>query len=78
MTNTIDELDAECQSKCIDIAGITETWLKDDIPSISLQLSGFYPPLRNDRNSRRGGGCGVLRATGDTVQTLGGAAGALC
>ena len=24
------------------------------IPSISLQLSGFYPPLCNDRNSRRG------------------------
>ena len=37
-------------------AAITETWLKDDIPSFSLQLSGFYPPLRNDRNSRRGGG----------------------
>ena len=75
VTNKIDELDAECQNKCIDIAGITETWLKDDIPSISLQLSSFYPPLRNDRNSRRGG---VWRATGDTVQTLGGAAGALC
>ena len=56
VTNKIDELDAECQNKCIDVAGITETWLKNDIPSISLQLSGFYPPLRNDRNSRRGGG----------------------
>ena len=54
--NKIYELDAECQNKCIDVAGITETWLKDDIPSISLQLSGFYHPLRNDRNSRRGGG----------------------
>ena len=52
VTKKIDELDAECQNKCIDIAAITETWLKDDI----LQLSGCYPPLRNDRNSRRGGG----------------------
>ena len=77
VTNKIDELDAGFHNKCIDIAGITETRLKDDIPSISIQLNGFYPPLRNDRNSRRGG-CGVLRATGDTVQTLGGAAGALC
>ena len=51
VTKKIDELDAECQNKCIDIAAITETWLKDDVPSISLQLSGFYPPLRNDRNS---------------------------
>ena len=56
VTKKIDELDAECQNKCIDIDAITETWLKGDIPSISLQLSGFYPPLRNDRNSRRGGG----------------------
>ena len=56
VTNKIDELDAECQNKCIDVAGITETWLKYDIPSISQQLSGFYLPLRNDRNSRRGGG----------------------
>ena len=55
VTKKIDELDAECQNKCIDIAAITETWLKDDILSISLQLSGFYPLLRNDRNSRRGG-----------------------
>ena len=62
VTNKIDELDAECQNKCIDIAGITETWLKDDIPSISLQLSGFYPPLRNDRSSRRRG---VWRSTCD-------------
>ena len=56
VTHKIDELDAECHNKCIVVTGITETWLKDDIPSISLQLSGFYPPLRNDRNSRRGGG----------------------
>ena len=56
VTNKIDELDAECQNKCIDIAGITEIWLKDDIPSISLQPSGIYPPLRNSRNSRSGGG----------------------
>ena len=78
VTKKIDELDAECQNKCIYIAAITETWLKDDIPSISLQLCDLYPPLRNDRSSRRGGGCGVLRSTGHTIQTLGGAAGALC
>ena len=42
VTKKIDELDAECQNKCIAIAAITETWLKDDIPSISHQLSGLY------------------------------------
>ena len=32
VTNKIDELDAECQNKCIDVAGITETWLKMTSP----------------------------------------------
>ena len=38
-----------------DIIALTETWLDSTIPDQLLSVSGFLPPIRNDRN-RHGGG----------------------
>ncbi len=51
----IDELTAVMQNNHKDIGIITESWLDEDIPDKTVNISG-YTPLRNDRYGQQGGG----------------------
>ena len=56
----VDELQAVLQENCVDLACITETWLKDPVPTAVVSIPG-YVMQRNDRcDGRRGGGVAVL------------------
>ena len=55
----MDELQCVCDDDNIDICAISESWLNDDIPTTSVGLSGYFPPMRNDRSHKRGGGVAV-------------------
>ena len=55
-----DELESVLLANNVDIACVTETWLKDVIPSGVVSISG-YVIHRNDRSDgRRGGGVAVF------------------
>ena len=55
----MDELQCVCDDDNIDICAISESWLNDDIPTTSVGLFGYFPPMRNDRSHKRGGGVAV-------------------
>ena len=47
VTKKIDELDAECQRKSIDISATTEIWLNDDIHSICQDQCDAFTSVLN-------------------------------
>ena len=49
---------------------MTETWLKSDILTTELELTGFSLPIRKDRNGRRGGGCIIYVKEGLNVKEV--------
>ena len=65
-TTDIRELLAE---KDIDVLALTETWIKEnDITTVSQLTSGDYQFLHKSRQSRAGGGVGVLYESGMKIQ----------
>ena len=55
LTKKVDELTAVLQINYIDVAVVTESWLDEDIPDSSVNITG-YKPIRNDMYGQRGGG----------------------
>ena len=52
----MDELYVIAKEKHSDIIGVCESWLTPEMPVEPYLLPGFHPPLRRDRNHKRGGG----------------------
>ena len=58
MNNKFDDLSCVLKDDNVDIACISETWLKEDIPNDVVGISG-YIMYRHDRSHKRGGGVAV-------------------
>ena len=59
----IDELHTVHNQLGADIICITETWLKEHVPSKVILLNGFHNPVRRDRTEIIGGGvCCYIRS----------------
>ena len=54
--NKFDELHVITKNNDTDIICITESWLHSDILDSAAHLSNYIGPLRNDRESKQGGG----------------------
>lgn len=54
VNNKMNELQCISHDNGIDLVCITESWLVTDDTTITLD--GYYPPFRNDRENRQGGG----------------------
>ena len=59
-TQKVDELQAVLQENCVDVACITETWLKDPVPTAVVSIPGYVMQRNDRRDGRRGGGVAVL------------------
>ena len=62
INNKKDDLSCEIKANGVDIAVITETWLKENTPNEPLAIQG-YDLMRKDRTIKRGGGVCVLTLT---------------
>lgn len=51
----IDQIRYDLITSALDILGITESWLKTNIPDRLVTIQG-YNLIRNDREGKRGGG----------------------
>lgn len=56
--NKMNELEVIAKDYDLDMICITETWLTNE--NDSIQLNGYHPPFRTDRENRRGGGAMCL------------------
>jgi len=56
----VDELQAVLQENCVDVACVTETWLKDRVPTDVVSIPGYVMQRNDRRDGRRGGGVAVL------------------
>ena len=59
VASKIDELSTVLQVNNIDIACLTETWLKDEIPSDIVTINGYVSYRKDRSDGRRGGGVAV-------------------
>ena len=53
--NKLDEITHLLDFHCVDIAGVTETWLSDTVPPSITTIDG-YSCERRDRVEKKGGG----------------------
>ena len=51
-----------------DVFAVTETWLNDRVSSNCLQIPGYNPIIRHDRNQRMGGGVAFFTANSLVVK----------
>ena len=51
-----------------DVFAVTETWLNDRVSSDCLQIPGYNPIIRHDRNQRMGGGVAFFTANSLVVK----------
>ena len=59
ITPKVDELSTVLQINNIDIACLTETWLKDEISSDVVTVKGYVSHRKDRSDGRRGGGVAV-------------------
>ncbi len=60
----VDELSVFLNSHCVDVACITETWLKSSVPDTAISIDGFVVIRRDRTDSVLGGGvCIYIKQT---------------
>ena len=57
LTPKIDEVAFVMKQNHCDIAAITETWLKESIPDVSVNIEGYQLPRRDRKHKEHGGVC---------------------
>ena len=57
-----DEISELVKENGFDVFAVTETWLNDRVSSDCLQIPGYNPIIRRDRNQRMGGGVAFFTA----------------
>ena len=65
VSNKFDEFVVTMEQNHVDIAIVTETWFQEKVPDDPFYISGYLPPMRRDRQGKKGGG--VLVYMRDTL-----------
>ena len=63
-----DEISELVKENGFDVFAVTETWLNDRVSSDCLQIPGYNPIIRRDRNQRMGGGVAFFTANSLVVK----------
>ena len=63
-----DEISELVKEDGFDVFAVIETWLNDRVPNDCLQIPGYNPIIRLDRNQKMGGGVAFFTANSVVVK----------